>query len=563
VLQGRSGRGIALAAVLAASLATPAPAEAGGGDVIVRFRADAQPAERAAARSAADTKLERALPLTGLQLVDPEPGVSVEEAVAQLERSGDVLYAEPDAVRVATLRPNDRRFGSQWGMQRANLPGAWDHTTGSLGVGIGVLDSGIDFAHPDLLPNMWRNPGESGDGREYNGLDDDGNGLADDWRGWDWVDGDNSPGDANGHGTHVAGILGARGNDNRGVAGASWRAGLVSLRVLNADGAGRISDSIAAYNYAARTQLPIVNASLAGTDFSQAEYDAIRAASGTLVIAAAGNEGKDNDRAGSYPCNQPLPNVICVGATDQDDVLTGFSNFGHRAVDLAAPGDGIISTQPDGSWGYMSGTSMATPHVAGTAALIRAMYPDASVAAVRAALLASVDLRPGLSGKTLTGGRLNAGRALASPPSESAFPADEGIDPARDHGAAPPPRAAPQDRRPPAVSARLVSKLSLRQALRRGLRVRARCSEACTLLLDLTVKRASIASIEIAPRDVVVGKGRGGIRRAGAKVIRLRMTRRARRLLRRGRRHALTLRARATDPAGNRATLRRSLRLRG
>jgi subtilisin family serine protease len=154
---------MALAAVLAATLATPASAEAGGGDVIVRFRADAQPAERAAARRGADTKLERALPLSGLQLVDPAAGVSVEEAVAQLERSEDVLYAEPDALRESTLRPNDRRFDSQWGMHRVNLPGAWDHTTGSLGTSVGVLDSGIDFSHPDLAPNMWRNPGESGE----------------------------------------------------------------------------------------------------------------------------------------------------------------------------------------------------------------------------------------------------------------------------------------------------------------------------------------------------------------------------------------------------------------
>jgi subtilisin family serine protease len=551
---------MALAAVFAASLATPAAAEAE--DVIVRFRADAGPAERAAARQAAGAEFERALPLTGLQLVDPAPGVTAEEAVEELERSDEVLYAEPDVLRHATVRPNDRRFGSQWGMTKAGFPGAWDRTTGSLGTAVGLLDTGVDFAHRDLTPNLWRNPGESGDGREWNGRDDDGNGFVDDWRGWDWVENDNAPGDPNGHGTHVAGTLGARGNDNRGVAGAAWRVGLVSLRVLDANGAGRISDSIAAYHYAARAQLPVVNASLAGSDFSQAEYDAIRAASGTLVVVAAGNDGRNNDVAGTYPCNQPLPNVVCVAATDQDDAITDFSNFGRRSVDLAAPGAGIVSTLPGGSWGYMSGTSMAAPHVAGTAALIRTLHPSASVAAVRAALLASVDSTQSLAGKTLAGGRLNADRALAAPPSEGAFPADEGIDPARAPRTAPAAPEAGQDRKPPTVSARLLSKLTMRRALRRGLRVRARCSEACSLRLEVTVRRASIASIELAPPDLVLGKGRGGLGRAGAKVIRVRMTRRARRLLGRGRLRALTLRARATDAAGNRATVRHSLRVR-
>jgi Subtilase family len=306
----------------------------------------------------------------------------------------------------------------------------------------------------------------------------------------------------------------------------------------------------------------VVNASLAGSNFSQAEYDAIRAASGTLVVVAAGNDGRNNDVAGTYPCNQPLPNVVCVAASDQDDAITDFSNFGRRSVDLAAPGAGIVSTLPGGSWGYMSGTSMAAPHVAGTAALIRTLHPSASVAAVRAALLASVDSRLSLAGKTLSGGRLNADRALAAPPSEAAFPADEGIDPARAPRTAPAAPEAGQDRKPPTVSARLLSKLTVRRALRRGLRVRARCSEACSLRLELTVRRASIASIEVAPPDLVLGKGRGGLGRAGAKVIRVRMTRRARRLLGRGRLRALTLRARATDAAGNRATVRRSLRVR-
>jgi thermitase len=529
--------------------------------VIVRFRAGTEARERAAVRAAAGTELERGLAVAGLQLVDPEPGVSPRQAIERLERSDDVLYAEPDELRTATLRPNDPRYRSQWGLPMAGMPGAWDLTTGSATTAVGVLDSGIDYAHADLAPNVWRNPGESGDSREANGIDDDGNGFVDDWRGWDWIDDDNVPADANGHGTHVAGTIGARGNDGRGVAGVAWRTGLVPLRVLDANGSGRVSDIVAAYSYAARAGLPVVNASLAGPNYSQAEYDAIRAASQTLVVVAAGNDSRDNDVAGSYPCNQPLPNVICVAATDEGDALAGLSNFGRRSVDLAAPGVKVMSTLPGGGWGLMSGTSMAAPHVAGTAALIASLYPEASVAAKRAALLSTVDDRPSLAGRTLTGGRLNAQRALSSPPDEAAFPADSGIDPARPPSDAAAGLPAYRDGTPPRVFVRVLSRPSLRRGLRRGLRLRVRCSEACSLRVLASVPRARV-SRRAAERRIVVGKVRGRIARAGARVIRVRIGRRARRLLRRGRARVLSLQTLATDAAGNRTAVRRAVRLR-
>ena len=568
---------IAAAAVLAlcapANAAQATPADSDASQVLVRFRSDAEPADRLAARSHAGTDFEQALPLRGLQLVDPEPGVSVEDAVARLERSEDVLYAEPDVTRSAARTPNDPYFFQQWGLSMVGLPAAWNRTTGSSAVTVGVVDSGVDYSHPDLTPNVARNPGESGGGRETNGLDDDSDGLVDDWRGWDWVNGDNDPADSNGHGTHVAGTLGARGNDAGGVAGVAWQVKVMPLRVLDANNQGRVSDVIAAYGFAASKRLPIVNASLAGPTFSQAEYDAIRAASETLFVVGAGNDGRDNDAVGSYPCNHPLPNVICVTASDRLDGRPGFASYGRQSVDLAAPGVDIVSSLPGRQWGSMSGTSTATPHVAGTAALMKSLYPQSSVAAIRASLLASVDARPAFAGVTLTGGRLNADRALASPPSEAAFPPEAGIDPARQSTAVPPaapaaPAVAARDTAAPLLATRFASSFRLRTVLRRGVPIRTRCSETCSLRLEVTVARARVAGarasqLKIASPNVVVGRGSGRLEMAGSRVVQVRMPARSRRLLARVRPHRLTLRVHATDPSGNRASVRRLLSLRG
>jgi subtilisin family serine protease len=570
-----------VALALIASGAAPAPAAAHtasstADQVIVRFRADSEPADRATARDAADAEFRRALPLSGMQLLDPAPGVSAGEAARRLERSEDVLYAEADATRVAAMRPSDSYFSSQWGLNNTgqlvggasgtadadiDAPEAWNRSIGSSTITVGVIDSGVDYTHPDLSPNVARNPGESGAGRESNGVDDDSDGLVDDWHGWDWVQSDNDPADPNGHGTHVAGTLAARGNDAKGVAGVAWQAKLLPLRVLDANNVGRISDIVAAYRYAAGRQLPIVNVSLAGPTFSQAEYDAIKAASKTLFVVGAGNDGRDNDVTGSYPCNQPLPNVICVTASDQNDAMPSFASYGRRSVDLAAPGVNVLSTRPGGAWGFMSGTSTSTPHVAGTAALILARYPGSSVAALRAALLSSVDAKPGFAGRTVSGGRLNAARALSTPPSEAAFPPDGGVDPARAGSSAPAQAAAGADRARLGLSANFAKRTSLRTVLRRGLAVRTRCAEACSFRLELTIARASAAGLKVASPNVVVGKGSGRLTSAGSRVVRVRLSAHSRRLLQRVRPSRLTLRASATDPAGNKTALLRALML--
>ena len=293
---------------------------------------------------------------------------------------------------------------------------AWDITTGSADVVVGVVDSGVDYTHPDLAANMWRNPFEvAGDGR-----DNDNNGYVDDVHGINAAANTGNPMDDNGHGTHVAGTIAAVGNNGTGVAGVSWNSKVMALKFLAADGSGSSADAIECLNYAVSMRnkgvnIRLTNNSWGGGGFEGALRDAIARTNtaGMLFVAAAGNGGDDgvgdnNDAYGSYPSNYDLPNVVAVAATDRFDALGGFSNYGAATVDLAAPGVDIASTYPGGGYVYMNGTSMAAPNVAGVAALAWSHKPTATVAEVRSALLSGVDELGTLSGKVATGGRVNA-----------------------------------------------------------------------------------------------------------------------------------------------------------
>ncbi|HEV2873728.1 MAG TPA: S8 family peptidase, partial [Thermoleophilaceae bacterium] len=403
-----------------------AAAAAAPDELIVRFEPGVSVAERAAIRDEAQTDLERTLPVPGMNLLGLEAGQSLRAAELALERQPGVLYAEPNAVRRASLRPDDLHYSLLWGMENTgqgirgvagsadadtDAGDAWDTGIGG-GVAVAVIDSGVDRDHPDLAPNAWRNPGESGSGRESNGLDDDLNGRVDDWRGWDFVAGDGDPADENGHGTHVAGTIAARRGNGIGVAGMADGSRLMALRVLDAEGSGSVASVILAYAYAARAGAKVVNLSLGSSVSSRAESDAIEALPDMLFVAAAGNGGEDgigddNDLDPEYPCAYPLPNVLCVAASDNRDRLAPFSNFGDLAVDLAAPGVDIVSTVPGGGYGWASGTSMATPHVSGAAALLWAASPGAPASQIKSALLAGVDPVTAFAGRTVTGGRLN------------------------------------------------------------------------------------------------------------------------------------------------------------
>lgn len=350
---------------------------------------------------------------------------------------------EPDLLVAAQWLSNDPRLLSQWALNNVgqtagtpdadiDAPEAWEITTGSHDVVVGVIDTGIDLTHPDLAANIWRNPAEI----PGNGIDDDHNGFIDDVHGWDFYDNDNDPTDGHGHGTHVAGTIGAVGNNARGISGVSQQVGLLPLKFLGDHGFGSTSGAIAAINYATmlRTEAGVnivaTNNSYSGCTNSALLIDAIARGgeAGISFVAAAGNAGGDNDLVPRFPSCCELPAVISVAATDHNDTLASFSNYGGVSVDLAAPGVMITSTLPGGRYAAMCGTSMAAPHVSGTVALLHAARPGLTLAEVREAILTTVDPLPGLSGRVASGGRLNAAAAVAAvvpPPAEVGLPYTE------------------------------------------------------------------------------------------------------------------------------------------
>jgi subtilisin family serine protease len=337
-------------------------------EVIVRFRASADEESRANARRGAEATREKKLLVPGAELLTVSRG-AVEAAISALERRPDVLYAEPNHVSAMRSIPTDTKFSHQWAMnntgQTITTPGgttfgpgtpdadvdaveAWNISRGSNQVTVAIADTGIAFDHPDLAPNIWNNSGETGTDslgrdRRSNGVDDDGNGKVDDWRGWDFFQEDNTPQDIDDHGSMMASVAGARGNDLYGIAGINWQVKLMPLRVGDTNvGAAEAADSFA---YAGQMGVKVVSASF-GTVNSQLVSDSIAGAPNTLFFIASGNDGKNLDLEPDYPCSFNHSNIVCVGATDLNDALADFSNYGAQTVDLAAPGVFIIGAVP-------------------------------------------------------------------------------------------------------------------------------------------------------------------------------------------------------------------------
>ncbi len=386
--------------------------EAVADEVIVRFKDGASAAtERNAVKAAGAVFVER----VGHELIDAAV-VRVDAAkknsvIQELERSGAIEYAHSNKVLSAYQTPNDSLFGEMWNLSNGSdadidAPEAWDYNTGSCTVTVAIADTGIDTSHPDLGANLWINPNEVAG----NGVDDDGNGFVDDVHGANFVNGSGNPNDDHGHGTHVAGTIGAVGFNQTGVIGVSPRVRLMGLKFLDGDGFGTTADAIQAIQYASSKGANVINASWGGGGYEQALRDAI-AATSAVFVAASGNSGMNNDIFPSYPANFNLPNIISVGATDANDAVAGYSNYGRSTVDLAAPGSNILSSVP-GGYSSFSGTSMAAPHVSGAAALLLASRPDASASMVRDAMMASVDVTSGTAGLVASGGRLNINGAL-------------------------------------------------------------------------------------------------------------------------------------------------------
>lgn len=345
---------------------------------------------------------------------------------------GVVEYAEPDYIYRVNATPNDSFYGVLWGLNNtgqtvnrdrgtanadidANL--AWDVWTGSSSFVVGMADSGILLNHQDLAANIWRNPGEIAG----NGIDDDANGYVDDINGWDFFNNDNNPTDDNGHGTHTAGTVGAVGNNGLGITGVCWNVKLAALKIGSASGSISTTAAINAINYCVGKGIRVSNHSWGGGAASTALSNAITNArnAGHLIIAASGNGGFDgrgdnNDSIPSYPASYTQDNIISVAAIDNDNRLASFSNFGATSVDLAAPGVMIASSynSSTSSYVYLDGTSMATPHVTGVAALIWSRNPTWTYSQVRSKILSTTKPLSSLAGKTVTGGCLNANNAI-------------------------------------------------------------------------------------------------------------------------------------------------------
>lgn len=393
------------------------------GRVIVSFKAGVTSTERAAIAGQLGLRSRRPLGLINAEVWELDAS-SVDAAVAALTQDPRISYAEPDYLVTALEIPNDPMFDQLWGLhntgQTGGTPGAdidavraWDVSSDAHEIVIGVIDTGVDYNHPDLAANIWTNPGEvAGDG-----LDNDGNGYVDDVHGYDFYNLDGDPWDDNRHGTHCAGTIAAVGNNGTGVVGVSWTAKIMALKFLGSDGVGSVSRAILALEYATLMRAKIMSNSWGGGAYSVALESAIRAAheAGALFVAASGNSALDNDAMPFYPASYDVPNVISVAATDYSDNLAYFSNYGRTSVDLAAPGENILSTTPGGSYDYLSGTSMAAPHVSGAAALVWGRFPAMQVDDVKTLILASADPLPSLADKCLTGGRLNAFRSISEP----------------------------------------------------------------------------------------------------------------------------------------------------
>jgi subtilisin family serine protease len=559
--------------------------------VIVRYRTGTTASERLDTRRDAGVTRDAALPLSRSEVVQPTPGQSTADAVRALGSDPDVQFAEPNVTRHALLAPTDGLFGQEWALQNTaqsvtnasfntslanggapaagadiKAPAAWDVTTGDPSVVVAVVDTGVDASRPDLAPNVWTNPHPGSSGIP---------GVSNDLHGWDFITNDNDPSDVTapdpgnpGHGTHVSGILGGRGNDGGGIAGVSWNTTIMPVRSLDNQGSGTLAQVLNGYAYAGRDGARIVNASFGDPQYSQGERDTLASFPNTLFVVAAGNDGANNDaltedgckalgaaapNTCSFPCNYTLANVVCVAATDREDNLASFSNFGAKSVDVAAPGTDILSTLPTTSsvsntgFGLLSGTSMSTPVVSGVAALILARRPDLTTAQLKQALIDGVDKIPALDGKIVSGGRIDALKALQAADAVPPPPP-------------PPPPAAPapppvvtqssniaRDTAAPVLVLDLARRATIRGILKSGLRVAAHCSEGCTLtyrvLLDAkTAKRLHVK------RTAATRKH--SLKRAATDHADLKLPK----ALRRARSANLTVEVKAVDASGNAVT---------
>lgn len=356
---------------------------------------------------------------SGAELMEFSSFIDVNKMMEALKADENVAYVEFNQIYRLSVVPDDSSYEKLYGMEKISAPLAWETTKGSKAVVVGVIDTGIDHQHPDLASNVWINQGETGldangADKQTNGVDDDGNGYVDDFRGWDFINGDNDPMDGNGHGSHVAGTIGAVGNNDEGVVGVNWEVSLVGLKIFSDGGSTTAEAIVEAIEYSTLIGIDVTNNSWGGGRASETIRAAISEANdnGIIFVAAAGNSSANNDTGSFYPANYELENIISVAATGSRDELARFSNYGAQKVHVAAPGVGIYSTEPGGGYQNLSGTSMAAPHVAGLVALVKSQFPDISMSALKTRVVYTGDDINALSSKLISGKRINAAASL-------------------------------------------------------------------------------------------------------------------------------------------------------
>lgn len=397
------------------------------GELLVKFGSSPLSESARSMNAQVGSETLREFPFIGWQHVRLPEEMSVAEGIERYKLIGGVLAVQPNYIYPIAATPNDPKFQEQYGMSKIDAPTAWNTTTGSSSVVVAVIDTGVLYTHTDLSANMWRSPDET----PGNGLDDDGNGYVDDVFGIDTINDDSNPTDDYGHGTHVAGIIGAVGNNAIGVTGVNWNVRIMALKSHAANGNATSASVTECFQYVTMMRgrginIRVTNNSWAGApeapDYDQVLKNAIDATgnAGILNVFAAGNTNQDIDASADsavYPASYDSPSIISVAASTENDARASFSNYGATSVDLAAPGSNIVSTWSSSTTAYTSlnGTSMAAPHVAGAAALLSAHDSSLSAASLKATLINTVDALAAWSGKVRSGGRLDIASALASP----------------------------------------------------------------------------------------------------------------------------------------------------
>lgn len=430
ILKGRVQNFLAFATLVVSITANSniQQAESVPGEYIVRLKPNVTEMNRSTLSSSLGAYVKSYIPSQNIVVVKRAMFESTHSGVKALALNPLVDIAEPNYIYRANRVSNDPMMGQLWGLKnlgqkdssgKVGVAGvdigveqAWDITTGSDKVVVAVIDTGVDFNHPDLVENLWTNEAEQ---KGEAGVDDDNNGVIDDIHGFNAITGNGNATDDQGHGSHCAGTIGAKGNDGKGIVGVAWDVKIMAVKFLDANGSGTLENALKAIDYATKMGAKVMSNSWGGGGFSQTLFDSIKRSNeaGAIFIAAAGNESNNNDNTPSYPATYDVPNIISVAAIDNQGAKASFSSYGKRTVHIGAPGVNIYSST-GGAYDSWSGTSMATPHVSGVAALVWANEPNLTAIELKQRLLQTARPIAGLKGKTKTGGLVNAFLALTN-----------------------------------------------------------------------------------------------------------------------------------------------------